>query len=362
MPFLPILRRATLLGLALGASACDIVDLVSDPAPRLEQTWNVPGGTSAISVASLLPPGNVVQILPDSSAFSLTIAGANIAERVGNDCAQCQTLNGTTTIKPAFVLTAANSASLPTDVASAAVLNGQVNLQLTNNMSFDPIRVRTAPGASQGFMVLVVHSGSLVLGRDSINGATTPWVPGSQLNRVITLATGTVTSNLTIDVTINSPQGDNNVFINADGTLNAVASVPTMNVASIGLNVPGRQMTSIADTLDLEGLDASITESVIRGEMEMTFTNPFAITGNVNVEFIYGALPSDRVTKTIAMPTGVNQVRSVVLDADEMSLLFGKEVGLSVTGAVNSAGAITVTPKQAVSIVNRLILTIRTRS
>lgn len=350
-------RRAALLGAVFGLAACDIAEFASNPMPRFEQTWNVPAPSTAVSVASLLPDDNSVTILPDSSAFAVTVSGTNITRRVGNDCAQCETLHGTNAFKPAFILNAGNSTGLPADVVAAAVLSGSINVQLTNNMSFDPLFVRTAPASQQGYMLIVVRSGSLVLGRDSVNGATTTFAPGTQMTRNIALTTGTITGNITVDVTIDSPSGDHNEFINANGTLNATATVPTLNVASVSLNVPNQSLDSEPDSIDMGDLDFG---EVVSGALEMTISNPFAVTGTLGMRFAYGSLPSEAITEEVTFPTSGSGVATISLNEQEMDLLIGKTVEITVTGNVSSAGPITVTPRQAITIDNRMILVIRT--
>ena len=359
MTSLPPARRALLLGALLGATACDVAEFASSPMPRLEQTWNLPAPDMNVSVASLLP-ANTVTILPDSTAFSVSVSGANITRRVGADCAQCESLHGTNAAKPAFVLTAANSSTLPADVVTAAVTAGSVNVQLTNSMSFDPLFVRNNPATqSQGFMLIVVRSGSLVLGRDSVNGATTTFAPGTQMTRVIPLNSGTITGSITVDVTLDSPLGDHNEFIDANGTLDAVATVPTLHVASVGVNVPGRTLDSETRTISLNGL-GEVGDKVIRGALEMTINNPFSVTGTVGMRFAYGPGPTDAITKTIGITPGVLASQRIQLDSTEMALLMGKEIEITVTGSVSSTGPITVTPRQEMRIANRMILRVRT--
>lgn len=359
MTSLRFARRAVLLGAAFGAAGCDIAELVTNTPPAVEQTWNLPAPSTAVSVASLLPTNNSVQILPDSSAFSVTIAGANTSRRVGADCAPCESLNGTNAIKPAFVLSAASSTALPGDVVSAAVIAGTVNVVLTNNLSFDPLFVRNNPATQpQGFMTIVIRSGSLVLGRDSVNGATTPFAPGTQLNRPIVLNTGTIAGSLTFEVTVSSPIGDHAVPINADGILAAAASVPTLHVASVGVNVPNRSMSSPTEVIDLTDFEDMSTR-VVGGALEMTITNPFAVSGDVGMDFRYGVGPSDVISKTVTFPAPGTQVQTISLSAAEMQLLLGNEVEISTTGTVTSGAPITVTPKQAITMDNRIILTIR---
>ncbi|MEK7401313.1 MAG: hypothetical protein AABZ80_03005 [Gemmatimonadota bacterium] len=363
-------RRAVLLGLALTATACDLVQFASDPKPRFEETWNLPGPDTRMSVANLLPSGGTVTILPDSSAFSLKIDSTTISRVVGSDCAQCVTLNGTNAPKPAFTLVAGNSTALPADIVSAAIASGTLSIRLVNNMSFDPLYVNTAPAATvQGYMVIVVRSGSAVLARDSVRGAAT--VSGTQnapfpklggiLNRTIPLSTGTVTTNLTVDVTVNSPLGDHLEFINANGALDATASVPTINVASVQMNVPSR-------TFDSGGADSvsmpSTGDFVVGLGLDMTITNPFAsVTGGLNLVFAWGPGATQQISKPITLPSGTG-VRSVSLDSTEVQNLLngGDKVSIKLTGNVSSATPVTVTPKQEVKVSNRMRLKIRTPS
>ena len=357
------LRLATLLGVGLTVSACDIVELATNPAPRFEQQWNLPADSTVISVGTLLPPSVSIYSTPgsvpeDSIAFQLSMNLSPISRRVGDDCAQCQAMDGQTTIKPAFVLSSGSTTALPADVISGSLVGGQVDVQVTNTLSFDPIRVKTGPGA-QGYMVIVIRSGSLVIARDSVNGATTAFAPGTVLTRPLTLQSAVVSGAVSVDLTINSPVGDHNVPISATGRVNASPSVQDFRIASARINVTARPLMSPGnDSIPLDGIDASITDHVIAASLDMTISNPFAIAGNVDVRFGYGS--SQTISKTIAMPTGIDQLRSVSLDQAELRTLFGQKVGLSVNGLVSSAGPIDITPKQVVSIANRLRLTILT--
>jgi len=361
-----VMRRALPLGLALGATACGL-DKIMDARPRFLQTWNLPADSTRISVASVLPPNVAVYSTPassppDSSAFQITMSLQPVSRSVGLDCVACQPLDGTTAIKPAFVLAAGSVTALPTDVVSGGLIAGQINVSVTNNMSFDPIRVKTGPGA-QGYMLIVLRSGSMVFGRDSLNGATTAFAPGAMLIRPITLQPGVITNNISVDVTINSPVGDTPVPINASGTLGANATVPDLRLSTVRINVNDRTLLSPGgERLDLAEIDDVIVDHVEGAELEMTISNPFAITGNVNVNFQYGPAVSDAVAKTVAFPTGDNQVRTVALTKQDMTQLFGNEVALTVNGGVSSSAPIDITPRQVIVIGNRLRLFILTGS
>lgn len=348
-----------MLAAALGTAACDVADFASDPMPRFEQTWNLPAPSTNVSVASLLPAGTVT-ILPDSSAFALTVTGASTASNtLGTYCNSCLAQNGTTAIKPHFDLTFSNTRPLPTDVVSAAVTSGTVNVQLTNGLSFDPIRVKAGAGEQGYIAIILMTTGGQVLGRDTIKGVTQTWASGTTLNRTFPLTTGNLGNNVAVQLHLYSPVGDTPVFMDASRTVSANLSVPTLHVGSVGLNIPGRSLTTAPDTIDLSGM-GELGDRVVSGALEMTVTNPFAITGNIGMRFAYGAAPSQVITKTITLSPVSLTAQKIQLDSAEMSLLMGNEVAITVTGAVSSAGTVTVTPRQAIDIDNRMILKIRT--
>lgn len=354
----PIVRQAVVLGVALGVAACDIVDFLQDPQPRFEQTWNVPAENTTLSVASMLPPS--VTILNDSSAFRLTFSLAPYARRLGDNCAQCEVLNGTTAIKPAFVVTAGSMSGLPTDIISGALAAGSITLQITNGLSFDPLRVRSTPGA-QGNLVLTVRSGSVELGKDSLNGATSSFPPGSTLIRSIPLSPGTITTSLSLALTLNSPVGDQPVPIDANASVSTIASVPDLFLSSARINVANRTMSSSTrDSIRLSEIDSSFMDNLRGAALFMTITNPFNISGSLSATFRYGTLPADVITKVLVLPSGAPQMTSIGLTRDEILMLFGKDVEFTLTGTVNGAGPVDVTPTQTIRSENRLQLKILT--
>lgn len=361
-------RRAVLLGLALTAAACDVAKFALDPKlPSFEQTWNLPGTTKEVSVANLLPPGKA-SILPDSSGFSLTIDSTTITAVLGPNCSACIALNGTNAIKPAFTMAPGNSTALPTDIDSASITAGTINIALRNNLTFDPLYVNTLPAdtATEGFLVIVVRSGSVVLGRDSVRGAAAvsganraPFPPGSTLNRVITLSTGTVAGSLTVDVTVNSPLGDHPVPIDVSKTFAATATVPTINVATVVMNVPGRTVNTGGGDLPLKDIPGS--SNMFSAKLLLSVVNPFPGTsGALTAHFTYGSAPSDTFSKALTLPAGSTQQAISLDSANVQALVKGTNVGFSISGPVSSTGPIKVQPKDKVSITARLLAVIHT--
>jgi hypothetical protein len=354
-------RRALLLGLATVA-ACDVAQVALEPKfPGLIQTWNFAAEEQSIWVRDLLPSG--VTILPDSSAFVVDVDDVNFSRRLGGYCGLCQVLNGTTAPKPAFIISpdTGGTSNLPANTDSAMVISGKVRYTITNNMSFDVLRVKAAGLPSeQGWMVIVVRSGSLVLGRDSVNGASQAMPAGSVYVDSIDLTSGVVRSAITVDLTVNSPAGDN-TFINANGLLLTNGVVSELRVAQVGIQVTSAPLTPTQKDVP-SGLPDPIIDNLIGGRMEMTITNPWAVTGTVNVRF--DVPPATVINKPLPFPTGTAVLRSVTLDSAEINNIFAATEQnpslFSMTGALSQSGpGISVTPRQTVTITNRMVLLVR---
>jgi hypothetical protein len=365
LPPLRLPRRAVLLGL-VGVAACDIARVAMDPTfPGLVQTWNFPATSAEVSVESLLPAS--VGLNADTTAFTVEVDDVNFNRRVGGYCPLCQALNGTTAPKPAFTISpdTGSTTDLPADVTALTVLaGGRIDYTLENGFSFDPLRVKADLNEEQGWLVIVVRSGSLVLGRDSVNGVDIAFPPTTTLARSIDMTSGNITSAITIDLIMDSPAGDP-TFINANGLLLAHGVVSGLEVTSASINVPSATLDS-GDPQELpkDVVPSDMIDRVVGGRLEMTMTNPFAVSGNMNVQFRYGAAPSQRYDRALAVPSGATpQVRNAVFDSTEMrNILRGSGdngTTFSVGGAVSASTPIPVTPRQSILISNRLVLSLR---
>ena len=358
--------RAALLGF-VGVAACDVYAIATDPFPGLVQTWNLPVATTRISVASLLPTG--VSIFstpasnpPDSSAFTVSVNNVSFSRRVGAYCALCQTLNGTVAPKPAFVINpdTGSTVSLPANVVSASLVGGTVTYTLTNGLSFDPLRVSANLANPQGRIIIVVRSGSIVFARDTLKGETQalPANTGT-FTKALPLQSGPIANSITVDLEVQSPVGDN-TFINANGILGASATVTGLRVGGVTINVPTATLNSGSpQDIDLGDLDTNMTNRAISGGLELTVTNPFAVTGNMNVQF--AVTPGPVISKTAALAAVTTPQRlAVSFDSTEIArILKSPTATLSVTGTVSAPAPITVTPKQVIQMSNRFIMKLR---
>lgn len=319
-------------------------------APIIDVRWVVPTQSTRITVANLLPSG--VTILSDSSGFTVSAANASITRALSLDCATCVALLGLSAPKPAFVASASASTSLPVDIVSATLLTGgTLQINVTNNYTFDPLKPNGA-SAPFGYVVITVSNGATVLGKDSVDGATIPLPSnGGTLARSIPLA-GTISgsSPVTVLMTLNSPAGSS-VLMDASRTISVTATPTNLKVASANVAVANRQVNS-SSTIDLAGVDSMIINHVQNGSLLFTIVNPFTVTGTLSAKLTPQG--GATITKTVALATG-NSTAKIDFTTAELRSLLGHSVTLTYTGAVNAtAGAVSISPKQAVVVTTRL--------
>jgi hypothetical protein len=342
------LRTGLIVPAALALGACEFPTSV----PQVDQRWIVPPQTTTIAVGSLLPAG--VRFVPDSSAFTIDLTPSTVTRPLSADCPQCAAANGTRIPKPAFIATATVGSPLPTDIASAMLSGGTLDLSFTNNYTFDPLR----PSASaHGYLVVTVMNGSTILGRDSVDGAAFSLAPGATLLRSIPLA-GAISSAspVTVTASVNSPAGDS-VTMDASRTIVALATPSNLRVPTATVNVVNRIVGS-STVSDLGSVDATITSHLTDGALLLDVVNPFTVGGTLGVRFSGpGIAPID---KAVALAPGTTHP-SIALTQAELQTLFGHVVTVSFSGPVNgTAGPVSITPKQVVVVTSRLDVGIHT--
>ncbi len=347
-------RRGGTVGVAVLASAalallaaCDI----PTSSPIIDTRWVVPSQGSRIAVSDLLPSG--VSILADSSGFAITAAGATVTRTLGQDCAACLAGDGTTIPKPQFTANASATTSLPSGVSSATLTGGTLNVTTTSNYNFDPLR----PSATaRGYGIYTVTNGASVVGRDSINGATTSLAAnGGSVVRPIPLA-GPISGSSPLVVTLQlfSPLGDP-VNMIASRTLNVVATPTNLKVASANVSVVNRTVNSTS-TIDLAGVDQGVSDRVLGGSLLLTVVNPFTVSGTLSVTLTPAGGPS--IVKSVPLGIGTTSPK-IDFSQSEIRSLLGRVVTLTFSGPVSStSGAVAVSPRQAVVLTSRFDLSL----
>jgi hypothetical protein len=348
--------RLAFLGVAAGSlAACGVPTDLAD----WDMTWSVPTTGTTISVNSMLPSG----VTSSGNSFLVSVSPVSITRRLGDDCSACSAADGLTIPKPAFTGSGTATTSLPERVNSATLGTNQIAVTLRHGWGFDPLR----PSATaRGWLRIVATdmSSGQVIGRDSINGATTAFPSGTDLVRSMTL-TGTVARRLTmpaivmVTTTMDSPAGDN-VRMQSASTFSASANFSTLAVSQAQVALTNQQVNAAATTLDLRDVGGAIRDRATAGVLQLTITNPFAVTGALTLRFTGGDQP---VTKSITLSANTTTqaasttTQDVPLSRDELRSLFGKSISLAVTGQVNGV-SVNVTPGQSVNVSARMLLTL----
>jgi len=347
-------------------SACDIPTSVPK-APIYDTEWNVPSKSDTISVATLLPSDSSIKVNAAKTAFLLSVNAVTASRVLGLDCGACQAITGTTAPKPAFSTTASATASLPGKLVTATLGAGDtLTLTLTNNYTFDPLKppggfATVAAGKcwnnqAFGFMVTTITSGGVVVGSDSINGATQA-LPGNgaTLVRKVVLAGAVAQSTgLLVTSTICSPPGGN-VAMDASKTFAAQGNVGnTFGVSSASILVNTQTVNPTSKPLDLSTIDSTITNHLKSGKLTLTITNPFAVAGALNLSITNAATAITPKAVAIAA-TATAFTDTVAFSGAELQAMFGNKVTLTFGGSVSQTGAsVTVKPSDILVLAARL--------
>ncbi|MGQ0815978.1 MAG: hypothetical protein ACT4O1_16225 [Gemmatimonadota bacterium] len=323
-------------------SACD----VPTELPKWDTTFVVKSESTTFSVGQILPAS--VSLANNNSAFSLSLSPSSFSQTLGSLCAACGPLNNQTAPKPAFTQSFSTTVALPTDVRSAALTSGSINISIHNGFSFDPLR----PSATaRGKLTITITSAGNTIGSSVVDGATTAFPPGSTLPVTVPLTAGSISNSLLITVNVESPAGDP-AQINSSQQLTATATPTAVTVSSAQINVTNRQVTAAQSELDLSGIDDFVIDHVKAGALLFAINNPFSVSGTLMLTLTGG----DRtITKFVAVAPGQTNVE-VPFDASELQAILGHTITMTLAGPVNAPAGVTVTPAQVLTVATRLKL------
>ena len=346
--------RASSAAILVSAAACGLPTSIPD-APIVDVRWVVPSQSARVTVDNLLPSTVAISV-PDSAGFNISASAASVTRTLSQDCSACVALNGLTAPKPAFVATASATTNLPAEISAATIIAGSLQVQVKNGYTFDPLRANPTAGSPNGYAVVTVSSGTSVIGKDSVNGATTALPAGTTLTRTIPLLGAiTGTQPLTIAMSMNSPQGEARP-IDASKTLVVTSTPSGLKVANVTVIVTNKTVSSTSSA-DLASIDSTIINHVQGGALIVSIANPFTAAGTLTVKLTPAG--GAAITKTIVLAAGNTTPAPIVLSKDELKSLLGHVVAIAYSGVVNSPAPINVSPKQVVVITTKLDLSLQ---
>lgn len=330
------------------AAACDI----PTSAPIIDSRWIVPIQADSVLVVDLLPAG----VTSDGDAFVIRAAQTEEQRTLRQLCQACP---AGVAPKPAFEGTVTARSTLPGDVVRATLLAGaEIALLFFHDFRFDPIR---PTATSRGQITVSIRSGGVTLATSTIDGNETDLPPGITYRRVVPLPGGTVIEgDVSIAVRVVSPAGG--VTLLDPNHRVSVAVVPAgIRASAAVVRVESRTLSAIETDIDASGVSADLRSKIRRATLRLQVANPLAVSGDLTIRFLSSgtALIAPR---TVSLEGGNQTVDIELSQADIDAVLAADQVRVEVAGRVSGSAAdrlVTVTPRQVVRIVPRLILETR---
>ena len=340
-----MLRRSVGLLALVGLAACD----VPTELPRWDQTWVAPGETIEVSAAELIDD---VDLNADSTAFVTETPSVSVQFSLVELCGSaCSILDGLMAPKPAFTDTLHATVNLPADMTGATLAGGLLDATVAHDFNFDPLRPSSDPTDPRGYMVVRVTSNGNVVAYDSISGDDTAFPEGSSISPTLAIQPVQVADTLNVALILYSPAGDETTIETAD-TLGVTVHPSMVEISEITVSATTETVTHTT-TMDF-GADSTVVERIQNGSIRFDVSNPFAVTGSLDVVF-QGVTPSIQRTLTVSPGQYSEQMD---FTGDELSAILGAEsVDVVATGTVTAiGGSLTVTPDQEMVLDNEVEL------
>ena len=354
-------RRAPFLVLVGTLAACELPVLPSE-APILQQTWVVPGDSVTVSVTQILPTN--VGLNGAGTAFAVTIpTPSTFNTTLGAMCgsAACQVAIAAVAPVPAFNNAGSpltTSVLFPAGITAATVLSGTLNLSISNNLGFDPLRPN---GASSPFgsIAITLTSGTSTL-TTTFGGASDTLVNATTRLFAVPMPIGVYTGTVAVSVVFTVPAGGN-ATLKASNALSISAATSGLTLTAATVVVLNDAINTAPSAFDLSGAD--FADQVESGGLLLDILNPFTAGATMNVVIAapaQGGAGPVSITKQLIIPATATSAASILLTKPELQSLLGKNgVTMSVNGTATGTGAantVTVTPAQRITMRTRVQL------
>lgn len=341
-----MVRRCVVTFALVGLAACEF----PTEFPRWEQTWEVPGERITVSVAELLPAG--VEISADGSSFVTEARGVSMQATLSDMCpTECASLDGLVAPKPEFGDTVSTTTTLTPDLVSAVLAGGAFNVTMAHSLDFDPLRPSQDTANPRGYIVVRITSNGNVVAEDSIHGDDRAFPADSSISPNLQIQPVEITNSLDIEIQIYSPAGDP-TMIDLSDTLGVTMAPSDIQIAEATVYLAPTPVDGEPVAMDLSGVDSTLVERVQSGAFVVDVSNPFAVTGTLDLTF---TLPSGTIQRSLAIDQGDYQER-LELDGQELRDLLGSAaVSLVTSGSIAGSGAggtVTINPAQVLILDN----------
>lgn len=319
-----LLRAWTAVCAGLAGVACDFP---TEP-PILEHRWILPLDVVTLDQSELLPP----EVTVVGSSYDVDVADASASESLANLCAACAALTTTVAFQGSFQTTE----SLPTDLVSADISGGQVDVTLDNDLTFDPLF-----GGGTITITVAGASGGPVVGTLVFDGAADALPPGGSITRAMTITGGTVSGALETLVEIDHPGGAPSA-VDPTQDISLTAITASLLVDAVTVDVDGASV-SLTDEVIEADLSADITDGIQSGTVVLEVTNPYGVAFD-------GTVTVGGITRNVAITAAATSVVELAFTGAELrSILEMPTATFSGSGTINGGPAI-LTPAASFAI------------
>lgn len=303
------MRSLCLLATCLLLAACE----VPTELPIVQQRWILPLDDITMEQSELLPP----EVTIVGNLYSVAISPAAASESLEALCPVCVS-TGVAIPVPAYQGQFTSVANLPSDVLTAEVQSGSVDVTISNNLSFDPIA-----GGGSITITIVGAGGGTELGTLVLESPTDALPPSSVIMRTLTIAAGTVTGAIETRVEIDSP-GTQTATIDITDDIGISANTTSLLVSEATIDVDGLSTSLSVEDLDTEDLGGALTDAMVSGTVVMDITNPFGLTFS-------GTITVGPVVKDLTVSADATSTVSLIYTGEELRSFLGVP-GITLSG------------------------------
>lgn len=330
------------LGLAVAVmAACDY----PTAAPRWQTVWQVPAESASLSVVKFLPAG--VTVTPAGTAFNVTVpAPGAVSTTLGAVCGASCAAPATVPI-PAFNNNASpigGSLALPAAASSVTIQSGAIDVAVTNNFGFDPIRPAGALSNGSIHIKLTSGAGAVTVADTTISGATNTLAAGATTTFRVSLRTGTVPGGtFAYQASVTCPGSTTTATIAPAQSFSISPSVVGTGIALSKATVTliNQAVSDSSPAFDLTNSKISVNALQSVGTV-LKISNPFQISGGFSVTLSAPGVTS--VTKSLIIAPAANDstpttsTSTISFTPAEFATFLGKAgVRLKYSGVVTGA-------------------------
>ena len=231
-------------------AACELPE-----APQWDVGVAVPYTSDTVTVFDFLPSMVSVDTVGGTPVFVIEPQADSVEYRLGQMCSACLVLNGQTVQIPSFEFIDSLDVLFPAELVTIDVISAQMEMRVTNEMNFDPLRPNSDPGLA-GYISLVARDIATGATIDSvlISGASEAMTPGETESFLFNIVDQEISEGVRIVFHIVSPQDNQTVTIDTNLGTKVAGSLGSIQVRGIAVVVDD-------ETLD-EQLEVQIDQEV----------------------------------------------------------------------------------------------------